>query len=74
MYDLLTIEEDKLAAAQNWSLCHVYDLATNKWRVQVCGMPSSELAGQHVVNQARMGSALAQKALQLVMASYQKGK
>ncbi len=68
---LLTIEEDAAAAAQGWSLSHVYDLATEKWRVQVYGLPSCELAGQFVVNQARMGSALGIKALRLVQASHQ---
>ncbi len=35
--DLLTKTEVLEAAAQGWSLCHIYDLATKKWRVQVYG-------------------------------------
>ncbi len=73
MLDLLTIEEDKAAAAQGWQLCHVWDLETCKNRVMVLASPSAEAAGQFVVNQARMGNALAQKALSLIMQSNQKG-
>ena len=73
MHDLLTIEEDKEAAAQGWSLAHVYDLATARWRVMVLGMPSAEAVGQQVVALARMGNPVAQKALGLVMKS-NKGK
>lgn len=69
--DLLTKEEDAIAAANGWSLCHVYDLESSKWRVQVYGMPSSEAAGQAVVGRARMGDALCIKALRLVQASHQ---
>jgi len=32
--ELLTQQETMMAAAQGWSLCHVYDLASNKW---TCG-------------------------------------
>lgn len=69
--DLMTAEEDKLAAAQGWSLGHVYDLETSKWRVMVLGMPSAEATGRAVVGRARMGDALAQKALSLIMKSNQ---
>ena len=68
---MLTPEETVLAQTQGWSLSHVYDLATSKWRVQVYGMPSSEKAGQFVVGRARMGDALCIKALRLVQASHQ---
>ncbi len=71
MLDLLTIEEDKLAASQGWSLNYVYDLDTQKVRVMVLSSPSAEMGGQYVVAQARQGSALAQKALGLVMKSNQ---
>ena len=70
---MLTPLETADAQAQGWSLNHVYDLATEKWRVMVLGMPSAELAGQFVVNQARMGNPLAQKALRFVMESNQRG-
>lgn len=65
--DLLSKEEDALAASQGWSLNHVFDLSTNKWRVMVLGMPSAETAAHFVVNQARNGHSLATKALRLVM-------
>jgi hypothetical protein len=68
---LLTVEEDAIAAAQGWSLCHIYDLATEKWRVQVYALPNCEQAGAFVVNQARMGNAICIKALRLVQASHQ---
>lgn len=71
--DLLTVEEAKQAAAQGWSLAHVYDLTTARWRVMVLGMPSAEAMGQQVVALARMGNPTAQKALALVMNS-NKGK
>jgi len=69
--ELLTPLEVVEAAAQGWSLSHVFDLASGKWRVMVLGMPSAETAGQFVVNQARMGSTLAQKALGFVVKSNQ---
>lgn len=67
--ELLTILESAEAATQGWSLHHVYDLETSRWRVMVLGMPSAEVAGQRVIAAARMGSPLAQKALSLVMNS-----
>lgn len=69
--ELLTIDEDKAAAAQGWSLNHVFDLELDKWRVMVLGHPSAEIAGQAVVHLARQGSPLAQKALGLIMKSNQ---
>ncbi len=69
--ELLTKEEDVQASSQGWSLGHVYDLNTKRWSVQVYGMPSCEKAGAFVVNQARMGSALAIKALRLIQESHQ---
>lgn len=71
--ELLTPDEDVLALSQGWSLSHVYDLESSKWRVQVYGTPSSEMAGAFVVNQARAGNQLAIKALRLVQASHQQG-
>lgn len=67
--ELLTILESTEAAAQGWSLHHVYDLGTSRWRVMVLGSPSAEVAGQRVIAAARMGNQLAQKALSLVMNS-----
>ena len=71
MFDLMTADEDKIAALQGCSLEHVYDLETDKWRVMVLGLPSAEATGQAVVNRARMGDTLAQKALSLIMKSNQ---
>lgn len=67
--ELLTVEETATAASQGWSCAHVYDLNTKAWRVMVLGMPSSADATQLVINHAKMGSALHQKALKFVMAS-----
>ena len=69
--DLLTVEETKTAAAQGWSLGHVYDLATRRWRVMVLGSPSAEAVSQHVIHLARNGEPVALKALGLVMKSNQ---
>jgi hypothetical protein len=71
MNDLMTPDEDKAAALQGWSLEHVYDMEADRWRVMVLGMPSAEAAGEAVVNRARMGDTLAQKALSLIMKSNQ---
>lgn len=69
--ELLTPDEVSKAAMQGWSLCHVFDLESSKWRVQIYGAPRCDLAGQLVVGQARMGDALCIKALRLVQASHQ---
>lgn len=69
--ELLTPEEAAQAAAQGWSLSHVYDLASSKWRVMVYALPCCEKAGLFVVNQARMGNPVAIKALRLIQASHQ---
>lgn len=71
MTDLLTTEESALAAQAGWSLNHVFDLTTNRWRVMVLGMPNADLHGRNVVAHARMGNPLCIKALRLVMASHQ---
>lgn len=70
---LLSDLEAAQAAAQGWSLGHVYDLDTAQWRVQVLGSPSAAACTEAVVGMARMGDPLAQKALSLVMNS-NKGK
>ena len=69
MYDLLSKEEDVVAASQGWQLSHVYDLEVNAWRVMVLGMPSAVAASLSVVERARNGSPLALKALRTVMNS-----
>ena len=71
MFDLLTAEEDAKASIQGWGLHYVYDLEAERWRVMTLGNPHAEAAGQFVINQARSGDALAQKALSLVMKSNQ---
>jgi hypothetical protein len=67
MHDLLTPEEDVAASAAGWGVYDVYDMKAGKWRVMVLGEPHAEAASRRVVEQARHGSKLAQKALALVM-------
>lgn len=67
MRDLLTAEEDAAAAVSGWGLHDVYDLKTHRWRVMVLGRPNAEAASRVVVEQARQGSAIAIKALRLVV-------
>ena len=78
MNDLLLADEHALATTQGWCLEHVYDQAPGKWRVMVLPAAfvpgaSAEGAGAFVIGQARAGSALAQKALRIVMASHAAG-
>ena len=68
MYDLLTAEEDKTAAAQGWGLYHVYDMAVTQWVIRV--LPAE--ASPNVVNLARAGDRLAVKALRILMHGPQK--
>lgn len=68
MHDLLTIEEDKVAASQGWGLYHVYDMAVNQWVIRI--LPA-ETAPQ-VVNLARNNHPLPLKALRLM--THYKGK
>ena len=68
-YELLTIGEAEAARAQGWGLHHVFDLSLARWRVMVLASPSAEMGSQFVINQAKQGSALALKALRLVMDS-----
>ena len=71
MYDLLTIEEDKVAASQGWGIFHVYDQDVRQWVIRILSMGlqpphnHSEGAAQHVVGLARMGQPVAQRALQI---------
>lgn len=68
MHDLLTLEEDKLAAAQGWGLHHVYEMEARNWTIRI--LPTE--AVPHVVNLARANHPLPLKALGL-MTQY-KGK
>lgn len=63
MHDLLTKEEDTVAAAQGWGLYHVYDMAVNQWVIRV--LPAE--ATNHVVNLAKQNQPLPLKALRLMM-------
>lgn len=62
MHDLLTEDEDAIAASQGWGVYYVYDLDTSRLNVRV--LPPEKIT--HVVNTARGGSPLHQKALQLL--------
>ena len=68
-YELLSVSETEAARAQNWGLHHVYDLKQKRWSVMVLAMPSAVAGSSFVVEQAKAGSALAKKALRLVMES-----
>lgn len=68
MLDLLTIEEDKLAAAQGWALCHVYDMAVDQWVIRV--LPVT--AQPNIIILAKAGDSLAVKALRILMHGPQK--
>ena len=74
--DLLSEEDVLHAAAQGWTLVHVFDLGTRRCAVQVLPLVfsppfiSAEQAGSFVITQARAGSVLAARALALVMASH----
>ena len=77
--ELLSTAEDAEAAALGWLLCHVHD--GKRWAVQVLplafskAVPCAEMAGAHVVGQARLGHPLSLKALRLLQAGAQpKGK
>ena len=62
MHDLLTVEEDKAAAAQGWVLAHVYDMEVKQWVVRI--LPAT--AVPQVVALAKTGNALALKALRIL--------
>ena len=75
MNDLLTIEELTEATRHGWLVEHVFDLKNDRWVVAVLPVefgqppfPDAEAAALHVISNARNGSVLCQKALQLVMA------
>lgn len=67
-HDLLTAEEDKLAAAQGWGLHHVYDMAVNQWVIRI--LPAA--ATDSVINLAKLNQPIPLKALKLMM--HYKGK
>lgn len=62
MHDLLTFEEDKVAAQQGWVLTHVYDMAVNQWVIRI--LPVTVVP--QVVALAKTGNALALKALRIL--------
>ena len=62
MHDLLTLEEDQIAAAQGWGLHHVYELELKQWVIRI--LPAT--AATHVVTLARNNQALPLKALRLM--------
>lgn len=68
MHDLLTKEEDAIAAQQGWGLYHVYDMAVDQWVIRI--LPAT--ATPHVVTLAKANQPLPLKALRL-MTQY-KGK
>lgn len=68
-YELLDKSETEAARTQGWGLHHVFDLKQKRWSVMVLAMPSAVAGSNHVIQQAQMGSALAKKALRLVMES-----
>jgi hypothetical protein len=68
MHDLLTIEEDKVAAAQGWGLHHVYDMAVDQWVIRILPAQATEA----VINLARANHPLPLKALRLM--THYKGK
>lgn len=62
MFDLLSVEEDKAAAAQGWGIHHVYELEAQKWVVRVLPVEAAPV----VVNLAKAGDRLALKALRIL--------
>lgn len=72
MYDLLTVEEDEVAASLGWVVQYVFDLRRDRWTVQILpaqfGPPfdQADQVGALVVGMARQGNALSVKALRLV--------
>lgn len=70
MHDL-TKEERAVAASQNWGLFHVFDLAKQRWSMNVLplsfeGGKSAEHALRFVLDKARNNQPVAIKALQLI--------
>jgi hypothetical protein len=72
MYDLLTAKEDDTAAEQGWCLEYVYDTDAQRWVVEILPKEftpgaSARTMALMVIQQARMGNVLSQRALSLVM-------
>lgn len=70
MHGLLTIEEDAQAKALGWALELIYDLATQKWMVEVF----PRVQAIKVIELARANHPVAVKTLKLVMAARNQGK
>lgn len=72
MYDLLTTEEDKAAAALGWTVQYVFDLERGRWTVQILPkdfappFDRTDLVTSMVVGMARQGDKLSIKALRLI--------
>lgn len=73
MFDLLTEEEDRIAASQGWGLHYVHDQQRRVWRIQILPisfsppLTSAETAVKHVIKLARTQSQPhAMKALRLM--------
>lgn len=69
----LTKTERAEAAAQNWGLFHVYDLAKQRWSMNVLPLSfgpgiDADKALKFVMDRARSNQPLALKALQLLSA------
>lgn len=80
MFDLLTIEEDREAAASGWSLNYVYDARAERWAVQILPLifakpfEHADAMASQVIGLARIGHPLALKALRFVAAPVTRGK
>jgi len=71
MFDLLSIEEDDIAASHGWRLAPVYDLRLKRWRDSIISTGdgrhnNAEAATRHVIGMARQQIPLALKAIRLV--------
>ena len=78
MFDLLTPDENRHAAACGWQLNTVYDMNRKRWALEVMPCDHPKTSAHHtqvrVVGLARAGDAVAMRALQLVVRSYQPPK
>lgn len=68
MHDLLSIEEDAIAAQQGWGLHHVYEMENRQWVIRILPAQATEA----VINLARNNHPLPLKALRLM--THYKGK
>ena len=78
MFDLLTPDESRHAAACGWQLNTVYDMNKERWAIEIMPCDHPKTSAYHtqarVVGLARTGDAVAVRALQLVVRSYQPPK